>query len=165
MENKNCIEKDTNENDQIDQIACFDPNNQIQSLKIDSNDDNHFDRFQYYQDNKVVRMETDRDDDGHIDSRIFFKNEKRVRQEKINKNNLLYQLLLFDDREQPALMKKDTSLSGKFDTFYDFQNGMIQTVMKDPDENGVMNQWTTFQNNKPVEKNRIKTKISFMKKL
>jgi antitoxin component YwqK of YwqJK toxin-antitoxin module len=149
---ENCIEKDTNKNDKIDQIACFDPNNQIQLLKIDSNHDGHFDRFQYYQEKKVERLEIDRDEDDHIDTRLYFKNEKRVRQEKIKKDNLLYQLLLFDENEQPARMKKDSSLSGKFDTFYEFQDGMIQTVTKDPDENGVMNEWTTFHNNKPVEK-------------
>ena len=105
-------------NNEIDRIAFFDAKGKIARLENDSNNDGLMDRFQYYKDEILVRLERDTDFDQQIDCLDYFKDQKRIRQKKINESKKVYQITLFDEKEQPLLIKKDTSDSGSFDTIY-----------------------------------------------
>jgi len=60
-------------------------------------------------------------------------------------------LTLFNEKEQPFLMKKDTSGSGYFDSMYHFKDSALVSATRDPDENSTLNVWQTYAGNKPVE--------------
>ncbi|MCK5323627.1 MAG: hypothetical protein KAJ45_05750, partial [Desulfobulbaceae bacterium] len=145
------VEKDIDGDGKIDQIVFFDVKGKIERLEIDSNKDGLMDRFQYYRSETLVRIERDTDLNQRIDCRDFFDKGKRTRQERISESNKVYRITLFDENEQPFLMKKDSSDNGNFDTLYYFKEGNLVSSTRDTDENGKVNVWQKYKDNKPVE--------------
>lgn len=148
---KTPVGKDTNKDGLIDQRVFYDDRGRIQRVETDTNYDQIMDRFRYYKDEVLIRIERDDDYDQLINCLDYFTKGKRNRQEKIDKNKKVYQLTLFNEKEQPFLMKKDTSGSGYFDSMYYFKDSALVSATRDPDENSTLNVWQTYAGNKPVE--------------
>ncbi|MFP4040305.1 MAG: hypothetical protein ACLFS7_07155 [Desulfosudaceae bacterium] len=146
------VKQDTTDDGRVDQIVYFDPRGKIELVEIDSNNDGVMDRYQYYQQETLARVERDTDHDGNLDCQDYFKKGKRVRQKRLNPDGNVDQVIEFNDSEQPQMMKKDTTGSGTFDTFYDFTDGKLASVRRDSNENGVINVRTTYADDKPVKR-------------
>lgn len=140
------MEKDTDNNGVIDQIALYGANGTLKSLYLDENQDGKMERVQQYENELILSMERDTDVDGHMDTVDFLAQGKRVRQVRMGPSEAIFQETLFDSAENPLLIKKDTTGNGTFDTFYHFEKGVLTSSTRDSDED-----------------NRIDTLISYTK--
>ena len=145
------VERDTDKDGKIDQIAYVDKRGNLIRLTIDSNADGVFDKTQFYQDGKIVRIESDRDFDGKVDARDLFENEKRVRHERLSADDRIQQIIVFDEQERPLTMERDTTADGRFDTRYEFVEGHVARSTRDTDADDKINVWQTYRNDLPVE--------------
>ncbi|BBO90149.1 hypothetical protein DSCOOX_33290 [Desulfosarcina ovata subsp. ovata] len=66
------VERDTDNDGKIDQVALLDPRGNPVRLEIDSNADGRFDKIQHYRDGKLTAIESDRDHNGSMDTRDTF---------------------------------------------------------------------------------------------
>ena len=146
------IEKDTDEDGKIDQIAHLNAEGDLILLELDSNADGKMDAFQYYEDKKAVRLEKDTDGDGQIDRKDYLKNDKRCRHEKLNALGKIVGAIDFDDRERPVTWKRDSTGDGKLDSTYRYREGKLHTLTRDTTGDGRINIFQEFQNDSPVER-------------
>jgi len=78
------IERDTDKDGKIDQIAHLDKHGKLIDLEIDKDADGVMDQFQHYKDEQITCVERDTNGDQQIDIREYFESGKRVRQERIS---------------------------------------------------------------------------------
>ena len=110
------MERDTNDDGKIDQIATFDDSGKLLKLAVDGDADGIMDRFQHYDEGKLVRLERDRDQDGKMDAWDHFEAEKRVRHERASlETGELELVIAFDSEERPLKMERITNGDGRFD--------------------------------------------------
>jgi len=145
------IEKDLDEDGQVDQVLIYDDIGTILRLEIDADHDGYVERLQVYKDGMPVRIERDTDKNRKTDHIDYIENNKRTRQERFGPDGNLVQISFFDEKEQIRLMKKNTTGNKQFDTHYYFVNGILLSSTRDTNDNGRINIWTAFENQLPKE--------------
>jgi len=103
------IEKDLDDNGQIDQVLIYSDAGIILRVETDADHDGFAEKKQFYEAGKLGRIERDTAGDKKSDTIDRFKNEKRTLQERLDPDGNLFQTSLFDENEQIYLMKKDTT--------------------------------------------------------
>ena len=147
------LERDSNKDGKIDQIAHLNPQGKVIKLCIDSNADGIMDRFQYYENEFLVRVEGDGNHNGRIDTWDYLKGGKRIRHERdSNESGQVDQIVIFDDEERPFKMMRDSDGDGRFDRWGAFEKGRLVSSTKDTDGDGRVNVWESYQDGKPKEK-------------
>jgi antitoxin component YwqK of YwqJK toxin-antitoxin module len=144
------IEKDLDDNGQIDQVFIYSDAGIILRVETDADHDGVVEKTQIYEAGKLVRIERDTAGDKKIDTIDRFKNEKRTLQERLDPDGNLVQTSLFDENEQIYLMKKDTTRNRRFDIQYHFINGVLVSSTRDTNDNERVNIWTLFENQLPT---------------
>jgi antitoxin component YwqK of YwqJK toxin-antitoxin module len=148
---KSTRERDTDNDGQTDQIACFDETGRIERLEIDSNADGVMDRFQYFEDQQIVRIEADTDHDRKIDCREYLKAGKRIRQELLsNDSGRVVQVSEFDSVGRIVEIRKNTTEDDLFDSIYSYKDGKLFLFAQDTDGDGKPNISQTYNDDKPV---------------
>ncbi len=142
------VQRDTDEDGKIDQVAHFDKKGRLIRLEIDGNADGIMDRFQYYEGDVIKEVERDRNYDRQIDTWDFFEQGKRIRHERAaTDTGRLEQIIVFDAQERPLEIKRDTTLDGRFDILILFKNGNPSYEEKDTNFDGRKDIFIHFDTN------------------
>ncbi len=159
------IEKDLDDNGQIDQVLIYSDAGIILRVETDADHDGFAEKKQFYEAGKLGRIERDTAGDKKSDTIDRFKNEKRTLQERLDPDGNLVQTSLFDENEQIYLMKKDTTRNRHFDIQYYFTNGILVSSTRDTNDNERVNIWTLFENQLPTRQKQDEDEDGVMDKI
>jgi antitoxin component YwqK of YwqJK toxin-antitoxin module len=129
------VEKDTNKDGRVDQVACFDEQGALISLMVDGDGDGRLERRQHYTNQSLELVEQDFDGDGFWEHRDFYVNATRCRQEVYTPHGKLTRIVHFDAGGRLVRMQRDTDGSGRLDTVCAYVRGQLKECEKDEDGN------------------------------
>ena len=159
------IEKDLDDNGQIDQVLIYSDAGVILRVETDADHDGFAEKKNFYEAGKLVRIERDTAGDKKSDTIDYLKNEKRTRQARLDPDGNLVQISLFDEKEQIYLIKKDTTRNRHFDIHYHFTNGILVSSTRDNNDNDRVNVWTLFENQLPTRQKQDEDEDGVMDKI